>query len=327
MPTNREQKIRLLVLYDLLCRYTDEEHVLSTSEIMEKLSQSEIEVSRNTLYDDINLLNEYGYEVLSYKKIQNCYYVIDRKFATAELSMFANALAASKLTVGQKSVIAEKLSGLVGKYQADDISSNMIFFDMPKRSNSQIIYNIDAIEKAIKEGMQISFKYFSLDENKQRVYRKDGARYIVNPLVMVWNRDNYYLVCYHDNHDGITNYRMDRIENVRVEITPITPRPELSSFSIEKYRKQVFSMFGGELKHIELQFERDMIDDIYDKFGEDIKLQKISDGWLKCNVEIQISPTFFSWLAGTRGKVKILTPNTVREQFEEFVKEISKAYI
>ena len=96
---------------------------------------------------------------------------------------------------------------------------------MPKRSNSQIIYNIDAIEKAIKEGMQISFKYFSLDENKQRVYRKDGARYIVNPLVMVWNRDNYYLVCYHDNHDGITNYRMDRIENVRVEITPITPRP------------------------------------------------------------------------------------------------------
>ena len=49
----------------------------------------------------------------------------------------------------------------------------MVF--MPKRSNSQIIYNIDAIEKAIKEGMQISFKYFSLDENKQRVYRKDGA--------------------------------------------------------------------------------------------------------------------------------------------------------
>ena len=67
MPTSREQKIRLLVLYDLLCRYTDEEHVLSTSEIMEMLVQSGIEVSRNTLYDDINLLNEYGYEVLSYR--------------------------------------------------------------------------------------------------------------------------------------------------------------------------------------------------------------------------------------------------------------------
>ena len=70
-----------------------------------------------------------------------------------------------------------------------------------------------------------------------------------------------------------------------------------------------------------------MLDDIYDKFGEDIKIQMTSDDSFKCNVEIQISPTFFSWLAGTRGKVKILTPNTVREQFEDFVKEISKAYI
>ena len=86
-------------------------------------------------------------------------------------------------------------------------------------------------------------------------------------------------------------------------------------------------MFGGELKHIELQFEQDMLDDIYDKFSEDVKIQKTSADKFKCNVEIQISPTFFSWLAGTRGKVKILTPNTAREQFEDFVKEISKAYI
>ena len=86
-------------------------------------------------------------------------------------------------------------------------------------------------------------------------------------------------------------------------------------------------MFGGELKHIELQFEQDMLDDIYDKFSEDVKIQKTSADKFKCNVEIQISPTFFSWLAGTRGKVKILTPNTARERFEDFVKEISKAYI
>ena len=66
---------------------------------------------------------------------------------------------------------------------------------------------------------------------------------------------------------------------------------------------------------------------IEDKFGEDIKIQKATDDSFKCNAEIQISPTLFSWLAGTRGKVEILTPNTVRERFEDFVKEISKAYI
>ena len=86
-------------------------------------------------------------------------------------------------------------------------------------------------------------------------------------------------------------------------------------------------MFGGELKQIELQFNFDMLDDIYDEFGEDIRIIKAGEDTHRCNVEIQISPTFFSWFAGTRGKVKILTPNTVREQFEEFVREIAKAYI
>ena len=43
MPNNQELKIKLLVLYDLFFRYTDEEHVLSTSEIMEMLAQSGIE--------------------------------------------------------------------------------------------------------------------------------------------------------------------------------------------------------------------------------------------------------------------------------------------
>lgn len=212
MKHSKENKIRILVLYDLLCSKTDEEHTLSTSEIIEMLSHSGIEVSRNTFYDDIRLLNEYGYEVLSYKNIQNCYYVVDRKIETAELTVLANSIVASKLTVGQKSVLIGKLSELAGDNQAEKVSKNIVFCDMPKRSNSQITYNIDTIDHAINEGQKISFKYYNLDENKQGVYRKNGNRYIVNPLLMVWNKDNYYLVCYRDDKEGTANYRIDRME-------------------------------------------------------------------------------------------------------------------
>ncbi len=290
------------------------------------LTQKGISVSRNTLYDDIRTLNEYGYEVMYYKKIQNCYYVVDRKFDTAELNVLSNALAASKLTVGQKSVLIGKLSELVGDNQAENVSKNIVFCDMPKRSNSQIIYNIDTIEQAINERKKISFKYYSIDENKQKVYRKDGNRYIVNPLLMVWNKDNYYLVCYRDDKEGTANYRIDRMETVNIEKEDIADRPEFADFNIERYRKQVFSMFGGELKKIELQFNFDLLDDIYDKFGEDTRIIKTGEDVYRCSVEVQISPTFFSWIAGTRGKVRILTPNTVREDFEAFIKEIAKAY-
>lgn len=36
MPRANEQKIKLLVLYDILQRETDEEHPLSTNEIIER---------------------------------------------------------------------------------------------------------------------------------------------------------------------------------------------------------------------------------------------------------------------------------------------------
>ena len=62
------EKIKLLVLYKLLCKYTDKDHSLSTGEIMALLSDKGIEISRNTIYDNIRMLNEYGYEVLSLQK-------------------------------------------------------------------------------------------------------------------------------------------------------------------------------------------------------------------------------------------------------------------
>lgn len=34
MAFTKEQKVKLLVLYDILCRLTDEEHALNTDEII-----------------------------------------------------------------------------------------------------------------------------------------------------------------------------------------------------------------------------------------------------------------------------------------------------
>ena len=36
--------------------------------------------------------------------------------------------------------------------------------------------------------------------------------------------------------------------------------------------------------------------------------------------------TFFLWIVGTLGKVKIIEPNSVNERFDSFVKEITDNY-
>mgnify|MGYP001034473605 CR=1 FL=1 len=325
MSRNTEQKVKLLVLYDTLCRMTDENHALNSDELIEELSKHNISVSRKVLPLDIALLNEYGYEVLSYKKKYHYYYVVNRHFDTAEIAMLADVVKASKLNGEQKSPLIKKLSEMVGSYQADRISKNIIAYNSPKRSNKRLMYRVDAIDKAINDRKKISFRYYSLNIKKEKVYRKDGGRYVTNPLVMVWNKDNYYLITYPDNHDNVTTYRIDRMEDVKIEETPIVEKKAFANFDVERYRTQAFSMFGGEVKDVEMQFHPEMLDDIYDKFGEDIDIKAIGNTYRIC-VPIQVSPTFFAWVVGSRGKVRIISPQMVSEQFTEFVNTIKEEY-
>ena len=192
---NEAHKIKLLVLWDILCKNTDENHALNTDELSELLALRGLNVSRKILVQDIATLCDNGYEVLSYKKKYHYYYVVNRSLETAEVVMLADVINASKLPVAQKKALAQRLAETLCTHQAESISKHIISLDKGRRGNSSFIYNVDAIERAINENKQISFLYFDYDDKHKKVYRKEGKRYVVSPAYMVWNKDNYYL-CY-----------------------------------------------------------------------------------------------------------------------------------
>ncbi len=71
MARSAEQKIKLLVLYELLLKHSDEEHPMTTNEIIAALKEYGIEVTRQTLYEDINILVRYGYDIVCAKGRNN----------------------------------------------------------------------------------------------------------------------------------------------------------------------------------------------------------------------------------------------------------------
>ena len=95
----------------------------------------------------------------------------------------------------------EKLTGTLCSHQAENLSKHIISLDKSRKGSSSLIYNVDAIERGIEENKQISFLYFDYDEKHKKVYRKNGDRYTANPAFMVWNRDNYYMLCFSNGHD------------------------------------------------------------------------------------------------------------------------------
>lgn len=326
MSKNTDSSIKLLLLYDILSKRTDEEHALSTNEIIDELKKHGISLSRKVLPSDIVLLNKYGYDIQSYTKKSRYYYVVNHLFDTAEITMLVDVVKASKLTDSRKDAIINKLYSTIGVNKSINDIENVIFLETKKYGNPSIIYNIDSIETAIKKGKKISFLYFHLDENKKKVYHSDKKRYVFNPLSMIWSKDNYYLLCYDDRHDGASRYRIDKMEDVKIENEPILQKDEFKDFNPETYRKQVFSMFGGDLEKVTIRFTPDLLGDIYDKFGTDLRIQKSNDDVLKTTLEVQVSKTFFLWVVGTLGKVKITEPANVKKEFNSFVEQINENY-
>lgn len=169
---NEAHKIKLLVLWDILCKNTDESHALNTDEISELLALRGLNVSRKILIQDIATLCDNGYEVLSYKKKYHYYYVVNRSLEMAEVVMLADVINASKLPVAQKKALVSSLTETLCTHQAESISKHIISLDTGRKGSSSFIYNVDAIERAINENKQISFLY------RYRQYGEKSRRYI-----------------------------------------------------------------------------------------------------------------------------------------------------
>lgn len=327
MARNSEQKIKLLVLYDILLRETDESHALSTDEIVEKLRERGIEIARKVLPGDIALLNKYGFEVLSYKKRSYYYYVAYRKFDVAELRVLIDAVQAANFISEAHTIdLAKRLAGLAGTHSAEEIGRRFVCYDTVKKNNGNIFYYTDRIERAIEERKKVSFRYFSLNYRGEKVYRREGRRYIVNPVVLICDDDNYYLVCYDDKHEGTANYRLDRMDELAEEDMPIAEREEYKGFNQHTYRRQAFSMYAGEPTDVCLTVEESLVEEMFDKFGLNIKLMPLGDGKYRLTVRVQVSPAFFRWVAGSLGKIRIDGPTQVSEEFTRYIEQLKSSY-
>ena len=323
---NDVHKIKLLLLWDILCKNTDEDHALNTDEIANLLALRGVNVSRKILVQDIATLCDNGYEVLSYKKRYHYYYVVNRALETAEVVMLADVIKASKLPVSQKKALVQRLSETLCSHQAENISKHIVSLDKGRKGSSSLIYNVDSIERAINENKKISFLYFDYDDKHKKVYRKDGKRYVVSPAYMVWNKDNYYLLCFSNGYADLVTYRLDKMDDVKVDEAEREPHPEYEKFNTDEYRKQVFSMFGGELCNVTLLFEPSILSDMFDRFGDDIRIRKVDENTYSVDVSVQVSKTLFAWIVGTQGKVKIRSPRKVLDEFNNFVAKIKEEY-
>ena len=327
MREGNDQKIKLLLLMEILRQETDEDHPITTGEICRKLGERGITCERRTVGKDIRLLRERGYEIMSeLAGHENSYWIADRRFSLPELKILMDAVQAAHFIPERKTEeLISKIAALGGSHQAELLEGNLVRFTARKHSNQAIYYNVLAVETAIQSGRQVSFRYFDLNEKPERVYRSGGRRYCVEPLALVYDDNNYYMISYSEKYDHITPYRVDRMNSVQTE------EREISETAREKRdvgviaAEQAFRMYMGRTQRVTLAFTDQMIGAMYDKFGERLKIERIGENRCRAQVEIQESPTFWSWLFLAPGEIWIEEPEEAVEQYKKRLKSAWEA--
>lgn len=325
MVQDNYRKIKLLKLLELLRLDTDEQHPMTTSQICTCLGEMGIICDRRTLSKDIALLNEQGYEVMDTSVgHEKGYYVEDRSFSVPELKILLDAVQASSFITEKKTAeLVDKLANLGGSHRAEILKGNIVNFKTTKHSNEQIFYNVDALEQAIDLKKKVLFRYFDLDEHGQKVYRRDGHRYVVEPIALVFNEDNYYMLCYSSRHQKTSTYRVDRMDSVTVLDDPITETAIALKDEIGPYTEQVFKMYAGEAVDIVIEFQDSLIGVVFDKFGEDTKMMRSGEHKCVATVKVQISPVFWGWLFQFAGEMQILSPEALVQEYKQRAKLIT----
>lgn len=318
MARENFRKIKLLKLLEMLRQNTDEQHPMPTSSIISALSQMEITCDRRTLAQDIATLSSLGYEIMTTTVgHEKAYYVEDRNFSIPELKILIDAVQASSFITEKKSEeLISKIASLAGSHRAEVLKRNMVCFNTRKHSNERIFYNVNDLEDAILRQKKVIFRYFDLNENGDRIYRRDGHRYVVEPIALVFNEDNYYLTCYSSRHDSTSNYRIDRMDSVEVIDEDCCEKAIALRDQVATYTEQAFKMFGGQLEDVVLEFDRSLIGAVYDRFGESTKMMTTSASKCVASVKVQISPVFWGWLFQFAGIMTVLSPSYLAEEYK-----------
>lgn len=317
-------KLRLLYIYQYLLRHSDEDHPVSTPELLKYLKDEyNMDVHRTTLPGDIAMMEEAGIHFEIIKSRQNKYYYDDRLFDIPELKLLIDAVSSSKFITEKKSKeLIKKLTSLTSDYNAEKLRRHITVEGRIKSENEKAFYILDRINEAIDKNCKVSFQYADYNNRKYKELRHDGEYYVVSPYALVWDGDYYYMIGYCNNREHMRHFRLDRIYLIPNVLEDQEAVPEPKGFKLADYMKKMFRMYGGdETINVELQCETFIMNAIVDHFGTKVLTEEIDDNHFKATVTVSPSPTFYRWGFGWNGAMKIKSPQGVIDEYKTMARK------
>lgn len=280
---NKNTKGRLLFLLRYLRQNTDDQHLVTTPELLSALETAGYPADRKTLYDDIHILKEgFDIDIITEKHRGNEYFVGAREFELPELKLLIDAVASSRFISAKESrKQIDKLSSQASIWQNADLEPRITIGERIKVPETRIYYTIDTLNSA-----------------RRKILRHGVEVYTNSPYDCLWNDDKYYLIGYSEKHQGFVTFRIDRIVNLEILEEKSLPKPK--NYRISDFANKVFRMYDGTLQEVELSCREPMMKQLVDHFGTNFEVLTAEERILYCENKSICEPYIFQMAISIR---------------------------
>lgn len=193
-----------------------------------------------------------------------------------------------------------------------------------KTMNESIFANVDRISAAIESNKQITFRYFTWNVRRERVFRRDGARYEASPWALLLDNENYYLLAWEGG--TMKHFRVDKMLDIRVAEKPREGRDAFDALNMAAYTDSHFGMFSGEIDRVKLCFQNSLAGVAIDQFGPDAMLIPYDEDHFTVTIRTAVNVQFFAWLLGLGDGVRILEPQSAIDAMREHLDSVRRLY-
>ena len=96
MAIKGKQKLKILYLMRMFMEKSDEDHGITINQMIEELARYDIIAERKSIYDDLEILQTFGLDLMKEKGKLTKYYLVSRTFELPELKLLVDAVECSR---------------------------------------------------------------------------------------------------------------------------------------------------------------------------------------------------------------------------------------
>lgn len=307
-------KIKTLLIYRFLERYSDENNPLSTTDLLRMLAENGINSERKSIYADIKALNEIGFDIMKTSYPRQGFFMASRTFEIPEVMLLIDAVTSAGFITPKKTVaLVEKLRTLVSSNQSRSMVGQ-VYVDSgtAKCDNEEIYIVIDQLHEAITQKKKVKFIYRRRSIDVKNKKKNTEKTFVVSPYALVWKNDHYYLVCNNEKYNNLMNLRIDRIKKISLLDAPVHPVSQVSEYeneiNIQDYSAKMFNMFSGTNAEITLRCKLKLQEEMLDRFGKSIPLTAADSSHFDTTVNAAVSDGLVSWIMQYGKDIQVLNP-------------------